>query len=430
MASGRRLGVLVIALALVGAPAIALRAFCVGETCAQAENIAREVPFCSLPADLRTLIEAGYRQGRSPDVMATTDGTNVVTVVDDVPVAWPSTSAIDARIPIVFWGVGVSQLTLPDGTGLDQVAPTLAEILGFDRPHPQVRAGVAVEGVASSARPRLIVMIAWKGVGSAELRSTGAGRFLRRMVTAGAGTLDGTTDALPLDPAAALATIGTGALPSEHGIVAASVRNDRGQIRPAWGPGAPLPVVSTLAEDVDRRFGERPRIGLIGRAVMDRGLIGGAWYTEHDRDDVETGADAVTSLRRLVSSGFGADDVPDILGVALGGSASAMARTTRAIASELDRAGIAATFVVAATGSAADRTPDLSIAETVDGAIGAPVVAATVPGGLFLDQDALTANGVTSDDVVRAMDAMLVTDGSRTFADAYPGFAISFARYC
>ena len=70
VASGRRLAVLVVALALVGAPAVALRAFCVGKSCAQ-EDIAAAaaVPFCPLPAALRDQIVAGYRQGRSPDVM-------------------------------------------------------------------------------------------------------------------------------------------------------------------------------------------------------------------------------------------------------------------------------------------------------------------------------------------------------------------------
>ena len=118
-------------------------------------------------------------------------------------------------------------------------------------------------------------------------------------------------------------------------------------VRPAWGPAPRLPVVSTLAEDVDRRFGDVP--DRTDRASGDgQRLIGGAWYTgptattsrREPTDDVAPSA-------RLLRP-YGADDVPDILGVALGGSTSAMARTTRAIASELDRAGIATTFVVAA----------------------------------------------------------------------------------
>ncbi len=432
MASGRRLFTLVVALALVGAPAIALRAFCVDKSCAQADEVATAVPFCPLPADLRAQIEAGFREGRSPDVMAATNGTDVVTNVDGVPVSWPSTSAGDGRVPIVFWGAGVRADGLPDGTGLDQIAPTLAAILEFDRPHPQVRAGVAVSDVTSAGIvPRLVVMIAWKGVGTAGLRSTpAAGTFIRDRLDRGAGTLDGSTGSLPLDPVAALTTIGTGALPSQHGITAASVRNEHGDARPAWGAGAPLSVVSTLAEDFDRHLEERPLVGLIARDAADRGLIGGTWYPDHDHDEVRIGDDPLTSVRALLSSGFGADGVPDILAVSLGGTVAKMSRMTSAIALEVERENIPTTFVVAGTGQASATAPTTSIADDVDAAIGARVVTAIVPGGLFLDQAAMTANDVTSDDVVRALDAMRASDGTPLFADAYPGFAISFSRYC
>ena len=430
MASGRRLITLVVALALVGAPAVALRAFCVGKSCAQEDEVARAVPFCPLPADLRAQIEAGFREGRSPDVMATTNGTDVATDVDGVPVSWPSTSAQDERVPIVFWGTGVDGVDLPDGTSLDQIAPTLSAILGFSRPHPQVRAGVAVNGVASGERPRLVVIVAWKGVGSAGLRSKPTVRtFIRRILDRGAGTRDGSTGSLPLDPVAALTTIGTGALPSQHGITAAFVKNEHGDVKPAWGAGAPLSVVSTLAEDFDRQFDEQPLVGLIARDPADRGLVGGTWYPDHDRDVIRTSDDPLASVQTLLSGGFGADDVPDILAVALEGPVAKMTRTTRAIAYRLGQANIPTTFVVAGTGQASTAIPATTIADEVDAAVGARVVTAVVPGGLFLDQAVMTANDVTSDDVVRAMDAMTTPNGP-LFADAYPGFAISFSRYC
>ena len=431
VASGRRLIILVVALALVGAPAIALRAFCVGESCAQEGGGTAAVPFCPLPADLRAHIEAGYRQGRSPDVMAATRDDQVVTDAGGVRVSWPSASVQDTRVPIVFWGVGVNAGGLPDGTGLDQIAPTLESILGFSRPHPQVRAGVAVDGVASDDRPRLVIMIAWEGAGSAGLGAApSARRLVADLMQRGAGTLDGTTGALPLDPTAGLTTIGTGALPSQHGITATLVRNDRGDVGPAWAEGAPLSVVSTLAEDFDRGFDERPRIGLIAGRPTDRGLIGGSWYPEHDQDQFRIGEDPLSSLRAMISTGFGSDDVTDIVGVALAGPLADVSRTTRALVSRVMHANIPTTFVIAGTGQASRRPPTTSIADDVDAAIGAPVVAATVPGGLFLDQSIMAANDVTSDDVVRAMDAMKAEDGSPVFADAYPGFAISFSRYC
>jgi hypothetical protein len=58
-----------------------------------------------------------------------------------------------------------------------------------------------------------------------------------------------------------------------------------------------------------------------------------------------------------------------------------------------------------------------------------PIVEAAVPGGLFLDQDVLASDGLSSGAVVGPMLGM--TDrGRKVFADAFPGFAVSFARYC
>ncbi len=73
MSSGRRLAVLLVALAVVAAPAVVLRALCVGESCDEANASTARVPFCPLPADVRDLIVAGFRDGRSPDVSAATD---------------------------------------------------------------------------------------------------------------------------------------------------------------------------------------------------------------------------------------------------------------------------------------------------------------------------------------------------------------------
>jgi hypothetical protein len=59
-----------------------------------------------------------------------------------------------------------------------------------------------------------------------------------------------------------------------------------------------------------------------------------------------------------------------------------------------------------------------------------PLVQAAVPGGLFLDQAVLESSGVSSSAAVDAMTQMRAPDGEKLFADAFPGFAVSFARYC
>ena len=107
-----------------------------------------------------------------------------------------------------------------------------------------------------------------------------------------------------------------------------------------------------------------------------------------------------------------------------------MIRTTTAIDALMRQAHVPATLVLAGTGQASAVTTTGSIADDVDTAIGAPVVSETVAGGLFLDRAVMAANDITSDDVVGAMDAMEAPGGTPLFADAYPGFAISFSRYC
>jgi hypothetical protein len=73
------------------------------------------------------------------------------------------------------------------------------------------------------------------------------------------------------------------------------------------------------------------------------------------------------------------------------------------------------------------------LAKQVDRGVdpGNPVVAATGAGGLFIDQAAAARADAP---VQRIVDAMLGATtpgtGSPLFADAFPAFAVAFARYC
>ncbi|MGH2696919.1 MAG: hypothetical protein ACRDIW_08000, partial [Actinomycetota bacterium] len=73
-------------------------------------------------------------------------------------------------------------------------------------------------------------------------------------------------------------------------------------------------------DDLDELRDQAPRIGLVGTAEWDRGLIGGTWYLENDRDDVilePRPARQVDAAAELVATGYGRDDVPDLLAVAM-----------------------------------------------------------------------------------------------------------------
>ena len=440
--SWRRLFVLLLILTAVAVPAGVLRATCAGNTCAHAAAGEPRVPFCPLPDDLKAAIANGFRDGRSADVLAVTDGHPVQAAVDpaDAMVPWPSRGAAETiAVPVLFSGTGVNpNAVVPDGSGLDQIAPTIADAIGFRRPFPKVRAGVAVPGVASGEQPRLVLEVALRGLGTEDVADDRASwPFLLTLLHDGAGTLEGTTGSLPLSPTATLTTIGTGGLPSQHGITGAFVRNDEGEVTRAWNKHAPLSVIATLPDDLDEAMGQRSMVGLIATDPSDRGLIGGTWYPEHDADAVTIApiGEEAAAARSLLERGFGADDIPDVLGVVLGRGAACDARLRDVVAAAERASGGSVLIAVAGTGGnqvhPGGVEPVDVLAQVEDAVPGErPVVAASVPGGFFLDQQALLAEGITGQTVVDALLGVTGPDGQSVMVDAFQGFAVSFARYC
>jgi hypothetical protein len=259
-------------------------------------------------------------------------------------------------------------------------------------------------------------------------------------VSSGAGTLDGEVGSLPLDPSAGLTTIGTGGLPSEHGIVAGWFREESGEVVAAWAAGTPTSVIATLPDDLDRASAQRPLIGLVGSDPADRGIIGSGWYAERDRDDRVTAASGRARLRavtRLLGDGYGRDDVPDVLAVVMEGRVGSLdaelRRTVRAA-----RSATAGQVLIVVTATGAWSAPDPAQVRAADVvrivedeiATDEPLVQAVVPGGFYLDQRAMTAAGVTGQIAQDAALAARGPGGSAIFVDAFQGFAVPFGRYC
>jgi hypothetical protein len=440
--AGRRLAILLVVLAVAAIPAIGLRAVCAGDTCANNDVGQARVPFCPLPGALKADLVAGYREGRSPDVLAVSAHATILGGTDpaDAAVPWPRLGAAETTgVPIVFAGTGVDpSFAVPSGTGLDQIAPTISDIIGLRRPHPSVRAGVAINGLPSGEHPRLVLEIALKGVGAADLmHDRRAWPYVLSLMHRGAGTLHGSTGSLPVDPTTTLTTIGTGGLPYQHGVTGTFIRNDEGRVVRAFGAGAPPTVIAALPDDLDHATDQRARIGLVQTDPADRGLIGKDWYVRHGTPVVVTAPEgAVAAARSVLASGFGRDDVPDVLGVVLEPRAGEDTELRELVASADRAAGGSVLVVVAGTGtttaSVANVVPARVVVADVEDAVegDAPVVAAAVPGGLFLDQATLAAEGITGQAAATALLDVTTPDGQRMMADAFQGFAVSFARYC
>jgi Type I phosphodiesterase / nucleotide pyrophosphatase len=449
----RRLIGLLLAAGLVATPAAALRVACVGHACDRPAQGEADVPFCSLPPEVRSRIEAGFREERSPDVFVLTgrerlSGFSRPAEGQDLRGAtfgaWPSAGDRSSwRVPIVFAGSGVlARAEVPAGTGLADIAPTIARVLALVRPHPEVRSGRALEDVTEEARPRLVLLVVWKGVGSDALEAaSGAWPFLQEVMDVGAGTLEGDVGSLPLDPAAALATIGTGGRPSEHGITGRVLRDQAGRAVPAWSPRAPISVIASLGEDLDRSLEEEALVGLVATDRADRGGIGGTWYLDADRDDVIISggpAAAEVAALGLLRSGYGRDALPDLLVVASSGSERRLDTMLEHVvrAAEDTTRGSLLT-VVTATGDdrppeGEDPIPASLLVRGLDQSLGAEtsVVEAAIPGGLFLDQDVLADQGIASDRVVHALLEVTGPSGSSLVADAFPAIAVTLGEYC
>jgi hypothetical protein len=450
MRTPRRMLAVALLVLVTAVPAAALRLSCAWNSCSGVVGAGTaKVPFCSLPGDIKTLLAAGFYQGRSPDVLGVTEGeTSVVSDAGGgISVPWPSvSSAASTRVPIVMSGVGLDpDAPDPDEMQLDQIAPTISDVIGFRRTHPEVRAGTSLLAVASGETPRLVLEVAWKGVGSDDLGSAfRRAPYLQELIRSGIGTLNGTTGSLPVDPAATLTTIGTGGPPSQHGITGASIRNQDGKLVPAWGSGAPTSVIAALPEDYVVKMRQVPVIGLVATSGSDRGIIGKDWYpgVEADAVAIAPGTDGqVRALARMLSThGFGADRVPDILALVASGAVPQLDTQLRAAVELADRAsGGSLMVVVAGTGSVASLSPSSAppvgaddVARQVDAGsnVDGTLVEGSVAGGLFLDRDVMTKAGVTGQVAQLALAGLDDVSGEPLMADTFQGFAVSFGRYC
>lgn len=438
---GRRAAWLVAVAVVVGTPAALLVALCPGDICNRPAEES-SVPFCSLPEPLRRSLQAGYREERAPDVFVVTGDARVrggSAFPEGGGPAWPGLSSYRRDLPLAFWGKNVVRHgSSPSRATLDSVAPTLAEIAGVRRPHPEVRSGKAIAGVAGTdERVKLLVVIVWKDISTTELR-TAPERWPRSKTAFDSGiwTVRAASGSLPLDPGALLATIGSGGTPRQHGITGAIVRNEDGDAVQAWSRRAPVSVIAALGDDLDESSDQDARVGVVGTRTHDRGLIGGNWYVQADRDDVrimdpDARAHAlVRAAERLLASGYGDDDVTDLLAVAFqGGDLDALDRATgRLIRAAENASGGSVAFAFAGTGSGApdDAVSASQIARALEGELNANAIIASSVGGFFLDQRILLEEEMSEDTVVKTLRSLPASRGG----DVFSATAIQLARYC
>jgi hypothetical protein len=203
------------------------------------------------------------------------------------------------EVPLVFYGPGfvknlgrwkpAREITLAD------IAPTQAEILGFDW---RRRAGRPITEILEDGgrSPSLVVTVSIDGGGWNLLRRwPRAWPNLAALMRLGTSIEPATVGSSPSITPAAHTNMSTGAFPRTHGVSAIAIRGPGGVIQGAFRKSqtkSQPPVdpdlnlrLSTLAEDWDLATGNRAKVGLLASGNYVLGLIGrGAKLRGGDRD--------------------------------------------------------------------------------------------------------------------------------------------------
>lgn len=438
-----RITVFAVVAMLVALPAAALHVLCLGRACDSAAGSGNRTPFCSLPSDVRSAIANGFYEKRSGDIIAISDGpvTGGPTTDGKAPL-WPSVSTAPPRAGVVLSGQGVEPgISLP-AMGLDDIAPTVADLIDLDRPHPEVRSGRSLEGIASPPieAPRLILEVVWKGVSADDLeKALGDLPNVAALVEGGASTFRAATESLPHDEAALITTIGTGGVPRQHGITGSILRNDAGLPVTAWDEGSPVNVIATLGDHLDELNRNKAVIGGVGTAPFDRGVVGGRWYPGGDVDrfsivDASPREQASAAVDLLRKQPFGRDQTVDLFGFVQEGPVAELdeelGRVIAQADSRSDGSLLVALTAIGPPSGPEDGLSATTITRRLERSIQGPdLLEAVGLGGFYLDQQVLVRRKLSDDVILRSL-LELEHQGRRIFADVFPAIAITFGRYC
>jgi predicted AlkP superfamily pyrophosphatase or phosphodiesterase len=183
------------------------------------------------------------------------------------------------RVPLVVYGPSIAVADNEDRVSLADVAPTIAELIGFDDFLELGREGRTLPSITRpSAPPELVVTFVIDGGGWNVLHEfPEAWPNLRRLMREGATFRNAIHGSFPAVTASAHATIGTGAYPRTHGVTGHNLRDGR-KVRKAYGelghanPGDIL--VPTLADLWSDATDNTAWIGELGYQVWHLGMIG------------------------------------------------------------------------------------------------------------------------------------------------------------
>jgi len=238
---------------------------------------------CSIPHEWLLRTWRGWRADRGAEIQILPKEFD--SVGSGLPHVGPWPYAQD--VPMFWYGPGHIQArgSVDRPVTLAGIAPTQAGLLHFDA----FRApdGVPMdEAIAPGQQPpKLIVTVVWDAGGMDVLdRWKGAWPYLQSLIPQGTWYSHATVGSSPTSTAQMHATIGTGAFPDHHGIIAHRLRI-AGEITTPWAEGPQWLIDPTLADLYDRAMGNQPVVGELATVSIHLGLLGhGSMWGGGDKD--------------------------------------------------------------------------------------------------------------------------------------------------
>jgi predicted AlkP superfamily pyrophosphatase or phosphodiesterase len=246
-----------------------------------------------------TALARGYDEATSTDVAFVPEpGTTVVrwsgkglgTDAADPRTTHPTPWDYHQRVPIILYGPGfIRRGTSDRSVDVADLAPTFADLLGFQFDAPDGRSLREAPDEHGPERPRVIVLVAYDGGGWNVLEQWPEGwPFLRRLAGEGFTYANATIGSAPAVTSAIHANMGTGAYPMTHGVAEITARLPDGSVGDVYFAEEADPRLlraETLADAWDRTKGNRPWNGLLGYESWHLGMMGkGAEAEGGDRD--------------------------------------------------------------------------------------------------------------------------------------------------
>ena len=239
---------------------------------------------CSMPPIMIERARNGWNADRGPELMWFPKEPDFVgsglphvgawDYIQHIPMFWYGPGHIAANGPVA------GEVTLAD------VAPTQAAIARFPFEAPDgTRMSDALLPTVGKDPPRLIVTVVWDAAGRNVLdEHPGRWPFLESLIPRGTWYEQAYVGYSPTSTAQAHATIGTGAFPSQHGLVGHKLRIGD-TITTPWMKGPSFWVLPTFADLYDQAMGNEPVVGIVGTLDIHFGMMShGSFWNGGDRD--------------------------------------------------------------------------------------------------------------------------------------------------